>query len=168
MVIGLKLWRYGYGRRSWPADGGPGPERGGAFLPGCRARRRRVSRSLSERCRIVLRCAEGVRNKVVAAELGSDRRTVGKWRRRFVKDRLDGLSDAPRSGRPPTVGDDQVAQVIDRTLNTTPPDADRWSTRSMARESGLSQTTIRRIWRDSGLQPHRTETSKPSGGPEKS
>ena len=132
------------------------------------ARRRQVARSLSERCRIVLRCAEGVRNKVVAAELGVDQRTVGKWRRRFVKDRLDGLSDAPRSGRPPTVGDDQVAQVIDRTLNTTPPDADRWSTRSMARESGLSQTTIRRIWRDSGLQPHRTGTSKPSGGPAES
>ena len=111
-------------------------------FPERRARRRRVSRSLSEHCRMILRCAEGVPNKVAAAELGVDRRTVGKWPRRFVRDRLDGLSDGPRSGRPRTVGDDRVAYVLGRTLHTTPPDAIRWSTRPMARESGLSQTTV--------------------------
>ena len=131
-------------------------------------RRRRVPRSLADRCRMILRCAEGVPNKVVAAELGVDQQTVGKWRRRFLKDRLDGLSDGPRSGRPRTVGDGQVAQVIDRTLNTTPTDAAHWSTRSMARESGLSHTTVRRIWKASGLQPHRLKNSKPSGGTAKS
>ena len=131
-------------------------------------RRRRVSRSLSDRCRMILRCAEGLPNKVVAAELGVDQRTIGKWRRRFLRDRLDGLSDEPRSGRPRTVGDDRVAQVIDLTLNTTPTDAAYWSTRSMARESGLSHTTIRRIWKTYGLQPHRLRNSKSSGGPAKS
>ena len=130
-----------------------------------RARRRQVTRSLSERCRIVLRCAGGVPNKEVAAELGVDQRTVGKWRRRFVRDRIDGLSDAPRSGRPRTVGDDRVAYVVERTLHTTPPDATHRSTRSMARESGLSQTTVRRIWNAFGLQPHRSQTFKLSGDP---
>ena len=93
-------------------------------FPERQARRRQVTRSLSERSRIVLRCAEGVPNKVVAAELGGDRRTVGKRRRRFLKDRLDGLSDGPRSGGPRTVGDDRVAYIIKRTLLTTPSEAD--------------------------------------------
>ena len=128
-------------------------------------RRRRVARSLSDRCRIVLRCAEGLPNKAVAAELGVHEHTVGKWRRRFLKDRLDGLSDEPRSGRPRTIEDDRVAHVIERTLNATPPDATHWSIRSMARESGLSHTTIRRIWTAFGLQPHRLETFKLSSDP---
>ena len=135
-------------------------------FPERRARRRQVTRSLSERCRMVLRCAEGVPNKEVAAELGVDRRTVGKWRRRFVRDRIDGLSDASRSGRPGTVGDDRVAYVVGRTLHTTPPDATHRSTRSMAGEIGLSQTTVRRIRNAFGLQPHRSQTFKPSGDPD--
>ena len=89
-------------------------------LPGRQAHRRQVARSLPDRCRMVLRCAEDPPNKVAAAELGVDRQTVGKWRRRFLKDRLDRLSDGPRSGRPRTIGDDRVAHVLGRMLHATP------------------------------------------------
>ena len=95
-------------------------------------RRRRVTRSMSERCRIILRCADGIASKVVAAELGVHEHTVGKWRRRFLKDRLEGLLDEARPGRPRTIGDDQVAAVIERTLRSTPLEATHWSIRSMA------------------------------------
>ena len=107
-------------------------------------RRRRVARSISDRCRMILHCADGLTNKAVAAELGVHEHTVGKWRRRFLKERIEGLSDEPRPGRPRTLTDEQVAEVIERTLETTPADATHWSIRSMARESGLSHTTIRR------------------------
>ncbi len=83
-------------------------------------RRHRVARSLSERCRAILRCADGLPSKSVAAELGLHEHTVGKWRRRFLKDRCDGLLDEARPGRPRTINDDQVAAVIERTLRTTP------------------------------------------------
>src|SRR6516165_2735365 len=83
-------------------------------------RRHRVARSLSERCRIILRCADGLPSKSVAAELGVHEHTVGKWRRRFLKDRCDGLLDEVRPGRPRTIDDDQVASVIEQTLRTTP------------------------------------------------
>ena len=128
-------------------------------------RRHRVSRSFSERCRMILRCADGVPSKVVAAELGAHEHTVGKWRRRFLKDRIEGLYDEARPGRPRTIEDDQVAAVIERTLATTPKDATHWSIRSMAKETGLSHTTIRRIWTAFGLQPHRSETFKLSSDP---
>ncbi len=128
-------------------------------------RRRQIARAVSDRCRMILRCAAGLTNKAVAAELGVHERTVGKWRRRFLKDRIDGLSDEPRPGRPRTIEDDQVAQVIERTLNATPADATHWSLRSMARETGLSHTTIRRIWTAFGLQPHRSQTFKLSSDP---
>ena len=91
--------------------------------------------------------------------------TVGKWRRRFGQARLAGLGDEPRPGRPRTIADEAVAQVIERTLRTTPADATQWSLRSMAKASGLSHTTIRRIWTAFGLQPHRTETFQLSGDP---
>ena len=129
------------------------------------ARRRRVARSLSDRCRMILRCADGLTNKAVAAELGVHEHTVGKWRRRFLKERIDGLSDEPRPGRPRTLTDEKVAAVIERTLETTPADATHWSLRSMARESGLSHTTVRRIWTAFSVQPHRSETFKLSGDP---
>jgi len=134
------------------------------FLHG-QVRRHRVARSMSERCRIILRCADGLTSKAVAAEVGVHEHTVGKWRRRFVADRLDGLLDDPRPGRPRTIEDDQVAMVIERTLRTTPADATHWSIRSMAKEVGLSHTTVRRIWTAFGLQPHRTETFKLSTDP---
>ena len=128
-------------------------------------RRHRVARSLSDRCRMILRCADGLSSKAVGAELGVHEHTVGKWRRRFLKDRIDGLYDEPRPGRPRTIEDDQVAAVIERTLTTTPKDATHWSIRSMAKETGLSHTTIRRIWTAFGLQPHRSETFKLSTDP---
>ena len=123
------------------------------------------ARSMSERCRIILRCADGVQSKVVAAELGVHEHTVGKWRRRFLKDRVEGLLDEARPGRPRTIDDDQVAAVIERTLRSTPADATHWSIRSMAGATGFSHTTIRRIWTAFGLQPHRSETFKLSSDP---
>lgn len=128
-------------------------------------RRHRVPRSLLERCRIVLECAQGCQSKVVAQRLGICERTVGKWRRRFLQERIDGLLDEPRSGRPRTIGDDEVATVIERTLQTIPRDATHWSIRSMAGETGYSHTTIRRMWNAFGLQPHRAETFKLSSDP---
>jgi len=128
-------------------------------------RRHRVARSISERCRIILRCADGFPSKVVAAKLGIHEHTVGKWRRRFLKDRIEGLLDEARPGRPRTIDDDQVAAVIERTLRSTPVDATHWSIRSMAGATGFSHTTIRRIWAAFGLQPHRSETFKLSSDP---
>jgi transposase len=101
----------------------------------------------------------------VAAELGLHEHTVGKWRRRFLKDRCEGLVDEARPGRPRTIDDDQVAAVIERTLRTTPVDATHWSIRSMAAETGFSHTTIRRMWAAFGLQPHRSQTFKLSSDP---
>jgi transposase len=94
-------------------------------------------------------------SKSVAAELGIHEHTVGKWRRRFLMDRCDGLLDEARPGRPRTINDDQVAAVIERTLRTTPADATHWSIRSMAAETDFSHTPIRRMWMAFGLQPHR-------------
>lgn len=128
-------------------------------------RRLRVARSLSERCRVILRCADGVPSKTVGSELGIHERTVGKWRRRFLKDRIEGLLDEARPGRPRTIDDDQVAAIIEHTLRSTPKDATHWSIRSMAMETGFSHTTIRRIWNAFGLQPHRSETFKLSTDP---
>src|ERR1700704_1968951 len=127
--------------------------------------RHRVARSLSERCRAILRCADGLPSKSVAVELGVHEHTVGKWRRRFLKDRIEGLLDEARPGRPRTIDDDQVAAVIERTLRSTPADATHWSIRSMAGATGFSHTTIRRIWMAFGLQPHRSETFKLSSDP---
>jgi transposase len=122
-------------------------------------------RSMSERCQIILRCADGIASKVVAAELGVHENTVGKWRRRFLQDRIEGLFDADRSGRPRTIDDDQIAAVIERTLQSTPEDGTQWSIRSMAATTGFSHTTIRRIWAAFGLQPHHSQTFQLSRDP---
>jgi transposase len=97
--------------------------------------------------------------------LGVHEHTVGKWRRRFLKDCIEGLLDEARPGRPRTIADDQVAAVIERTLRSKPDDATHWSIRSMAGATGFSHTTIRRIWTAFGLQPHRSETFKLSSDP---
>ncbi|CAM4301381.1 IS630 family transposase [Kibdelosporangium persicum] len=128
-------------------------------------RRRKTAQALALRSRIVLRCAEGGSNSEVAAELGIQRGTVAKWRSRFVADRLDGLLDEPRPGRPRTITDEQVEEVIAKTLESTPDNATHWSTRSMAAESGMTQTAVSRIWRAFGLQPHKQESWKLSKDP---
>ena len=128
-------------------------------------RRRKSSQALALRSRIVLKCAEGHANKEVAAECGVSPATVGKWRRRFCELRLDGLSDDPRPGRPATITAKQVEDVLVATLESTPENATHWSRAKMAERSGLSESTIGRIWRAFGLQPHRTETFKLSTDP---
>src|SRR4051795_9888999 len=146
------------------------------------SRRARASQALGLRSRIVLACAEGADNKAAAARLGCAEATVGKWRRRFVADRLggvggqpraggprrtphrqgrrrfvadrlDGLVDEPRPGAPRSITDEQVEQVLVATLERTPRDATHWSRASMAVESGLSESTVGRIWRAFGLRP---------------
>jgi transposase len=128
-------------------------------------RRRKTAQALALRSRIVLACANGLDNLTVADELAVTPQTVSKWRGRFVRERLDGLTDAPRPGAPRTVQDADVEAVITRTLETKPKDATHWSTRAMAKQTGLSQSTISRIWRAFGLQPHRQETFKLSTDP---
>ena len=128
-------------------------------------RRPKTAQALALRARIVLACADGRSNTGVAAELRVCVDTVGKWRSRFLEQRLDGLLDQPRSGRPRMIDDADVERVIALTLETTPKDATHWSTRSMARRSGLSHNTVSRIWRAFALQPHRTETFKLSADP---
>jgi transposase len=128
-------------------------------------RRRKTSQALALRAQIVLRCATGMQNQEVAAELGVSMPTVGKWRQRFVEGRLDGLSDDPRPGQPRKITDSDVEAVIVKTLESQPRDATHWSTRSMAKAAGLNQTAVSRIWRAFALQPHRTETFKLSKDP---
>ena len=130
------------------------------------ASRRSTAQGLALRARIVLACAEGEQSKVVAARLGVDPDTVSKWRRRFAEHRLEGLWDEPQSGTPRTIEDARIEALIVRTLETTPPDATHWSSRGMARASGLSVSTVQRIWRAFGLQPHRLETFKLSTDPD--
>lgn len=129
------------------------------------AARRNTAQGLAMRARIVLGCAAGAQNKEVAADLRVDPSTVGKWRRRFVERRMEGLYDEPRSGAPRTIDDTRIEAVIVRTLESTPPGATHWSSRGMARTSGLSVSTVQRIWRAFGLQPHRSESFKLSTDP---
>ena len=130
------------------------------------ARRRSSAQALAQRSRIVLLAAEGRTNTEIARALGVYRPMVTKWRNRFAEQRPDGLVDEPRPGRPRTISDEQVEEVIVRTLETTPKDATHWSTRSMAAEVGLSREAVGRIWRAFGLQPHRSETWKLSKDPQ--
>jgi transposase len=130
------------------------------------ARRPSSAQALALRCRIVLACAEGSSNSQVARQLGVARSTVTKWRARFVADRLDGLVDEPRPGAPRAIGDEQVERVLVMTLETTPTDATHWSTRSLARHLGMSQSAISRIWRAFGLKPHLVDTFKLSTDPQ--
>ena len=129
------------------------------------ARRSRTAPQLARRARIILACAEGWDNKSVAKKLKLTPSTVGKWRARFIRDRFEGLHDEPRPGAPRSVADAAIEDVLVRTLESTPKGATHWSTRTLAKATGLSRMTINRIWRAFGLQPHRTETFKLSPDP---
>ncbi len=128
-------------------------------------RRRKTARGLAQRAGIILESAEGYSNVAVAKRLWVSRLTVGKWRSRFLKARLDGLLDEPRPGAPRSVSDQRVEQVVALTLEATPKGATHWSSREMAKRVGLSHMTVSRIWRAFGLQPHRAETFKLSPDP---
>jgi transposase len=117
------------------------------------------------RAEIVLLAAAGTSNVRIGERLGITRVTVTTWRNRFAQQRLDGLLDEPRPGAPRKIGDEKIADVVTTTLETMPPAATHWSTRSMARASGLSVSTVHRIWRAFSLQPHRSETFKLSTDP---
>jgi len=118
------------------------------------------------RARIVLLSAAGVGTMAIVRQVGKSKRAVWRWRERFVAEGVDGLlRDRPRSGRPPTVGPDQVRAVVERTQRTVPPDATHWSTRSLARAVGLGKTTIQKIWREHGLKPHLIKGFKVSRDP---
>src|SRR5436305_9140884 len=130
-------------------------------------RRRTTAQALALRSRIVLECAKGRSNSEVAASLAVSRETVRKWRSRFVRDRVEGLTDEPRPGAPRTITDEQVERVITATLEQKPPRNDtHWSTRSMATATGMSQSAISRIWRAFGVKPHLVQTWKLSTDPQ--
>src|SRR5690348_10920330 len=130
------------------------------------ASRRSTAQALALRARIILACADGEQSKVVASRLAVDPDTVGKWRRRFSEHRLEGLWDEPRSGTPRTIDDARIEAVIIRTLESCPENATHWSSRGMAKASGLSVSSVQRIWRAFGLQPHRMESFKLSTDPD--
>ncbi len=128
-------------------------------------RRRTTAAALSLRARIVVLCADGVESSDVAQRVGVTTQTVSKWRRRFAERGCDGLLDEPRPGAPRKIKDADVEGLLVRTLEAKPRNATHWSTRLMAGESGLSQSSVSRIWRAFGLQPHRSETFKLSTDP---
>ncbi len=166
------LLRYGHycpdqGPPPRTPEGSAGAERRGAPDLQRLSTRRKTAQAIALRSRIVLACSakDQPSNQAVAARLGVNQATVGKWRRRFVADRLDGLFDEDRPGAPRTVSDDMVEAVVVKTLEEKPADATHWSTRSMAKATGMSATTVGRIWRAFELKPHRSESFKLSTDP---
>jgi transposase len=129
-------------------------------------RRRKVGRGDAQRAEIVLLAADGLNNSAIAAKVGVTRQTVRTWRERFARHRLDGLCDEPRCGAPRKIGDDQIEAIVVKTLEEKPKGATHWSTRDMAKASGVSASSVQRIWRAFSLQPHRTETFKLSTDPQ--
>src|ERR1700736_3482325 len=129
------------------------------------ARRPKTAQRVALRARIVLRAAEGLANQDIAHRLGVTGATVGKWRERYRARGMEGLSDEPRPGAPRSITDAKVEEAVTRTLESLPPGATHWSTRSLAAEVGLSQSAVVRVWHSFGLQPHRSETFKLSTDP---
>lgn len=130
------------------------------------ARRQKTANAIARRARIVLAAADGMGNREIARAYGIGASTAVKWRTRFLRYRLEGLLDEPRPGAPRAITDVKVEEVITKTLETTPRGQTHWSRRSMAKEVGLSLSTIGRIWEAFGLQPHRSETFKLSPDPQ--
>jgi transposase len=131
-----------------------------------RLRRRKIARAEAQRAEIVLRAAGGENNCEIAGAVGVTRQTVRTWRERFARQRLEGLDDEPRCGAPRKIGDDRIEAIIVKTLEQKPANATHWSTRGMAKASGVSTSSVHRIWRAFSLQPHRTETFKLSSDPQ--
>ena len=128
-------------------------------------RRHKTAQQLALRARIVLLCADGLSNMAVSQKLDTNRETVGRWRKRFVERRLDGLHDEPRPGAPRTISDEKVDEVVRLTLEETPAEATHWSVRLMAKRVGVPPATVQRIWRAFSLQPHRVEHFRLSNDP---
>lgn len=129
------------------------------------SRRPKTAQALALRARIILAAADGWTSSEIGDELEVSRATISKWRNRFLRDGLDGLADLPRSGAPRRISDDDVDRVLAKTLEEQPPNATQWTTRSMAKATGLSQSSVSRIWRAFSLQPHRVETFRLSNDP---
>lgn len=129
-------------------------------------RRGKTSQRLALRASIVLECAKGLDNATVASKLNVSQQTVCKWRGRFVRERVGGLCDAPRSGAPRRISDEKVEQVVVATLESMPRGASRWSVRAMAKHAGISRDSVQRIWHAFGLKPHRNETFQFSSDPD--
>ena len=130
------------------------------------SRRAKSAQALALRSRVILACGEGLDNKSVAEQVHCSTNTVSKWRARFLEARLDGLVDEPRPGRPPTITAEQVEEVVVGTLESTPKNATHWSRAKMAERSGLSKSTIGRIWKAFELKPHREDGFKLSNDPQ--
>jgi len=129
-------------------------------------RRAKSKNALSQRARIVLRLADGIPASTIAKEMQISNATVGKWRKRYIDKGVEGLLDEKRSGAPRKVTDEAVEKVLIDTLESTPRDATHWSTRQMAKKSGLSHMTVQRIWQAFGLQPHRVDSFRLSNDPQ--
>ena len=128
-------------------------------------RQTRTKRAVSFRAKIILECARGISNVEVGRKLKTSNFTVGFWRNRFIRGGIDSLYDEPRPGMPRKIGDDQVEKVVKVTLERRPKGATHWSTRTMARKVGMSQSAVSRIWRAFGLQPHRVDSFQLSSDP---
>ena len=129
-------------------------------------RRRTIGAAIVMRAKIVLKCATGAENQHVAEALAVNQNTVGKWRRRFIEKRLDGVFDEPRVGRPRSVTDDDVERIVDTTLHEKPRASTQWSCRKLATHLGVSDGAVRRVWRAFGLRPNRTESFSLSKDPQ--
>lgn len=122
------------------------------------ARGRTVSQALALRARIILRCAAGELHGAIAGELGVTMHTVGKWRKRFAAHGIEGLADAPKPNIDRKLADEHVEEVVRLTLESKPAGATHWSTRKLAKQAGVSQSSVSRIWRAFHLKPHRRKT----------